>query len=224
MNSKFNNNKFKERVKTYGEVFTQEREVNAMISLVGKETERIESRLLEPACGTGNFLVPVLEKKISSVKKRYRSSQSDFEKMAFLATSSMYGIELLKDNVMICVERLYNVLNENYSNLYKENCKNDFMKSINFVLKRNILEGNALTLKETNEKEYIIFSEWSLVNDVMVKRRDFQYIELADFDPKKPTLFSLREVSDSGKTVFSPMPIKKYPLMHYLSLNYEDEK
>ena len=85
--------------------------------------------------------------------------------------------------------------------------------------------GDALSLKTVGEKsEPIVFSEWSLVNGGMIKRRDFQYAELADFDPNKPTLFSVREVSDTGEAVFSPMPVKEFPLVHYLSLNYEDAK
>jgi len=213
--------KSKKRVKDHGEVFTQEREVNAMLDLVKNEMERIESRFLEPACGDGNFLAPILEKKLTIIKKKYGSSQNEFEKMALLGISSIYGVELLQDNVEVCIDRLYNIINETYTKLYKNKCKNEFMKSVSVVLRRNILQGNALTLKRPNEKEYIIFSEWSLVND-MLKRRDFQYAELADFDPKKPTLFSLREVSDTGEAVFSPMPVKEFPLMHYLKLNYED--
>lgn len=216
--------KSKQRVKDHGEVFTQEREVNAMLDLVKNETERIESRFLEPACGDGNFLTPLLERKLAVVNKRYGSSQTEFERMAFLAVSSIYGVELLQDNVEACIRRLYNIFNETYIKLFKDQCKEDFRKSIRFVLKRNILQGDALTLKINDGKEYIIFSEWSLVNGGMIKRRDFQYAELADFDPKKPTLFSLREVSDTGEAVFSPMPVKEFPLVHYLSFNYEDAK
>jgi hypothetical protein len=216
--------KLKERVKDYGEVFTREREVNAMLDLVKNETERIESRFLEPACGDGNFLAPIIERKLAIVNKKYRLSQTEFERMMFLAVSSIYGIELLQDNIEACIERLYKIINSLYIKLYKDKCKNEFRNSIKFVLRRNILQGDALTLKKTDGKEYIIFSEWSLINGSKVKRRDFQYSELADFDPKKPTLFSLREFSDTGEAVFSPMPVKEFPLVHYLSLNYEDTK
>jgi hypothetical protein len=214
----------KERIRDYGEVFTKEREVNAMLDLVQNETERIESRFLEPACGTGNFLVPILERKLSIVKKKYSSSQVEFERMGLLAASSIYGVELLKDNIEDCIERLYNIFDELYTMLYKDKCKDDFRKSIRFVLARNILHGNALTLRTDDNKGYIIFSEWSLVNGGMIKRRDFEYRDLADFDPRTPKLFSLREVSDTGETVFSPMPVKEFSLMHYLKLDYEDAK
>jgi hypothetical protein len=216
--------KSKKRVRDHGEVFTQEREVNAMIDLVKNETERIESRFLEPACGDGNFLTPILERKLEVVKKKYKSSQTEFERMALLAVSSIYGVELLQDNVKACIERLYNIVNDNYTKLYKDKCNNDFTKSVRFILGRNILQGDALSLKKPDGKEYIIFSEWSLVNGSKIKRRDFEFRELADFDPNRPTLFSLREVSDTGEAVFSPMPIREFPVKHYLQLDYEDAK
>ncbi|MDD4625046.1 MAG: SAM-dependent DNA methyltransferase, partial [Candidatus Pacebacteria bacterium] len=184
----------KQRVKDHGEVFTQEKEVNAMLDLVQNETKRIESRFLEPACGTGNFLVPILERKLDIVKKKYGSSQADFEKMALAAAGSIYGVELLADNVAICVDRLYNILNDGYEKLFKYDCKNEFRKSIAFVLKRNILQGDALTLKSADGKNYITFSEWSFANGGMVKRRDFRFAELAEFDPVTPTLFAKKEI------------------------------
>ncbi|MBU0999458.1 SAM-dependent DNA methyltransferase [Patescibacteria group bacterium] len=214
----------KKRIKDHGEVFTPDFIVNDMLDLVKQETERIESRFLEPACGNGNFLAPILEGKLEVVKRKYKSSQTEFERMALLAVSSIYGVELLKDNVEACIERLYKIVDDMYLKLYKEKCKDDFKKSIRFVLNRNILQGNALDLKTFDGKKYIIFSEWSLANGSSIKRRDFEYRELADFDPKKPTLFSLREVSDTGEAVFSPMPVKEFPLKHYLKLDYEDTK
>lgn len=214
--------KSKDRIKDHGEVFTQEREVNSMVDLVKNETERIESRFLEPACGDGNFLAPILEKKLAVVRTKYSSSQDEFERMALLAVSSIYGVELLQDNVEACIQRLEKIVNKEYLKLFKEKCSAEFNKSTRFVLTRNILQGDALSLKKSNGKEYIVFSEWSLVNGSKFKRRDFEYRELADFDPKKPTLFSIREVSDTGEAVFSPMPIKDFPLRHYLNLDYAD--
>ena len=105
--------KSKKRVADYGEVFTNPREVNAMLDLVKQETERIESRFLEPACGTGNFLAEILRRKLAVAKRRYKRSPSDYERMSFIAVTSIYGIELLRDNVDECRERLlkYGIVN-----------------------------------------------------------------------------------------------------------------
>lgn len=85
----------------HGEVFTSEREVNAMLDLIKPETERIESRFLEPASGTGNFLIEVLHRKLNVVETRYKKSQREYERYAVIAVSSLYGIDILEDNVLI---------------------------------------------------------------------------------------------------------------------------
>jgi hypothetical protein len=215
--------KSKQRVRDHGEVFTQEREVNAMLDLVKNETERIESRFLEPACGDGNFLAPILERKLAIVKKRYSKSQTEFERMLLLAIGSLYGVELLQDNVEACIKRLYKIVDDAYTKLYKEQCKNDFRKSVQFVLSRNILQGDALTLKKTNGKEYIVFSEWALVNGSKIKRRDFTFEELIKKESAgEGPLFELLDKDRDPYLI--PQPIKEFPLMHYLNLDYEDAK
>ena len=224
MENKIMQIKSKQRVKDHGEVFTREKEVNAMLDLVKNEIERIESRFLEPACGDGNFLAPVLARKISLVKNKYGKSQHEFERMALFAISSVYGIELLKDNVEFCIERLYKIFNDIYTELYNTQCKDNFRKSVKFVIRRNILHGDALTLKTVDRKGHIIFSEWSLVSGKMVKRRDFTFYELISNNDQKGGLFSEIKLSDIGTSVFIPEPVKEFPLMHYLKLNYEDAK
>ena len=97
----------KERVSDHGEVLTGQREVNAMLDLVKHETERIDSRFLEPACGDGKFLTVILERKLAVVEKRYGRSQLEFERYAVLAVSSIYGIDILPDNVRDCRRRLF---------------------------------------------------------------------------------------------------------------------
>lgn len=129
--------KSKQRVKDYGEVFTPDFIVNDMLDLVKNETERIESRFLEPSCGDGNFLAPILQRKLEVVKKKYKSSQVEFERNAFLAVSSIYGVELLHDNVSACIERLYKIVDDVYLKLFKDKCNDDFRKSLRFVLKWN---------------------------------------------------------------------------------------
>lgn len=211
--------KSKQRVNDHGEVFTSEREVNAMLDLVKRETERIDSRFLEPACGDGNFLSEILKRKLVIVEKRYKKSQNEFELYSLLAVGSIYGVEILQDNVETCRERLFLIFNKKYSSIYKNKSKDSLRIAIRFILERNILWGDALSLKTPDKKaEPIVFSEWSMVKNGMIKRRDFQYKELADFDPNRPTLFSMREVSDSGEIVFSPMPVTDFPLIHFLKL------
>src|SRR5436190_13309568 len=104
----------KQRVTDHGEVLTSPREVNAMLDLVKGETERIESRFLEPACGNGNFLAEILERKLRVVTERYGKAQHDWERYAVLAVSSLYGIDLLEDNAAACRERLAEVFESQY--------------------------------------------------------------------------------------------------------------
>ena len=99
--------KSKERVRTRGEVFTAAREVNAMLDLVKDETENIDATFLAPACGTGNFLDEVLRRKLAVCQKRYGKSAADYEKFSFLACTTLYGVDIMADNVERCRERLF---------------------------------------------------------------------------------------------------------------------
>ena len=62
--------KSRARVADHGEVFTADREVNAMLDLVKQDTERVDSRFLEPACGDGNFLAEILRRKLQAARLR----------------------------------------------------------------------------------------------------------------------------------------------------------
>ena len=106
--------KSRERVQEHGEVFTNEREVNAMLGMVRQETERIDSRFLEPACGDGNFLAEVLRRKLAVVTSHYRKSIPEWEKYCFVAMGSLYGVELLHDNCVACHEWLYKIVEGEY--------------------------------------------------------------------------------------------------------------
>ena len=122
-----------------------------MLDLVKPETERIESRFLEPACGTGNFLVEILNRKLAVVESRYKKSQFEFERYAVIAVSSVYGIDILADNVAACQARLFDVFDAVYTRLYKSKCTSACRQSVRFILSRNILHGDALTLKTVVE-------------------------------------------------------------------------
>ncbi len=203
----------------HGEVYTHDREVNKMLDLVKQETKRIESRFLEPACGTGNFLIEILRRKLEVVELRYKSSQTEYERYAFLAISNNYGIDILKDNIETCQNRLFKLVREKYTKFYREKINKNFVSAIHYVLTRNILWGDALTLKTPAKKpEPIVFAEWSPVNGSLIKRRDFVFSELVSH----ASLSELPLFSDLGDDVFIPKPIKEYPPVHFLSLTDAD--
>ena len=203
--------KSKDRVADHGEVFTAEKEVNNMINLVSQEADRIESRFLEPACGTGNFLIEIYKRKLSIVEKKYKKSQIDFEKYAFLSTSSIYGIDLMEDNIRECKNRLLNEFVQLYEALYKKKCNKSFIEVIDYILKKNLLVGDALTMMK-NDGSPIVFSEWNFVRGSMVKRRDYVFSELIK-DETNETLFTKKSIEN--RSVFIPNPIEEFPLMHY---------
>ena len=203
----------KKRVADHGEVYTAQREVNEMLDLVKQETERIESRFLEPACGTGNFLAEILERKLHVVESRYSKSQLEYERNAVLAVSSIYGVDILEDNVMECRKRIFDIFNQKYTVLFRETVKKECQDTVKYVLEKNIIWGDALDLKTVGENPRpIVFSEWSPVNGSMFKRRDFNFHGLLDHAGDLP-LFS-----DLGEDVFIPKPIKEYPLIHFLRI------
>jgi tRNA G10 N-methylase Trm11 len=208
--------KSKKRVSDHGEVFTPKHIVNEMLDLVKQETQRIDSRFLEPACGTGNFLVEVLHRKLEIVNQKYNKNQIEYEKYAIIAISSIYGIDLLQDNVEETRIRLFDIFNSEYTKKYKNSYKNECKNSVKFILDRNILRGDALTLLSDNN-EPIIFSEWSAVNRNMIKRRDFTLDNLlySETSKAKGGLFDDFHDSDS---FFLPTPVKEFPLIHFLRL------
>ncbi len=208
--------KSKQRVTDHGEVFTSKREVNAMLDLVKQETERIESRFLEPACGDGNFLVEVLRRKLEVVDIRYRKSQLEWERYAVIAVSSIYGVDILEDNAVECRKRLLSIFNERYNAHFKLECNEDCKRSITFILNRNILWGDALDFTNPLTKEPIVFSEWAAVNGSMLKRRDYVFKFLVE----QTHQFAL--FNDEGNAAAIDEPIKDFPLVHFLKLGEND--
>ena len=201
----------KDRVSNHGEVFTNKREVNAMLELVQQETERIDSRFLEPACGNGNFLVEILERKLKVVEARYKKSQLEYERNAITVISSIYGVDILEDNVQACRDRLLRIFTKYYIHHYKKDFNEEFLLSAEFILSKNIIWGDALSMKKIDGTP-ITFSEWSAVNGSMLKRRDFQLdklLENVEYDENEMNLFS-----DTKEPVFIPQPLAEYPLTH----------
>lgn len=214
--SKFNHQvKSKKRVANHGEVFTAEREVHAMLNLVKQETERIESRFLEPACGNGNFLAEVLRRKLNVIDQRYSKSQIEWERYAVIAVSSIYGVDILEDNAQECRDRLLGIFTDRYSKSFKK-VKPECIRSVRFLLHRNILHGDALDFTNPDTKEPIVFSEWSAVNGLMLKRRDYRFKFLVE----KTHQFEL--FNDEGNAAAIDEPVKDFPLIHFLKLGEDD--
>ncbi|CAB4859698.1 unannotated protein [freshwater metagenome] len=191
----------KQRIADHGEVFTPPWMVEAMLDLVKAESERIDARVLEPACGSGNFLVEVLQRKLATVEQRF--STSDFEKRqyALFGLMCIYGIELLEDNIAECRQNLVEVLGAYLGT--DEN--DDVWKAALYVLSANIVHGDALAMV-TNIGEPIVFAEWGYLGKGRFQRRDFRYDTLTQMSSfGEDTLFG-----DLGKhEIFTP--IKSHP-------------
>jgi len=219
--------KSKSRVADHGEVFTNEREVNAMLDLVKSESERIDSRFLEPACGTGNFLIEILRRKLAVVSSRYKKSQSEWERYAVVAVCSCYGVDILEDNCLECRERLYRYFESEYKRLYKSNVREQILDVIKFVLSKNIVCGDALTMK-CNDGQAIIFSEWSAVNSYKMKRRDFTLSNLLETESyyskvagSQADMFGL--FREQGTDLIIPRSVAEFPITNFDELHKENK-
>lgn len=192
----------KKRVADHGEVFTPAWMVDAMLDLVKEETERIDSRFLEPACGNGNFLREVLRRKLAAVELKFGKSHFEKGHYALLALMCIYGIELLSDNIEECRAELLEALME-YLNLDESD---DLYRGAVFVLSQNLIQGDALTMRTSNGHP-IVFAEWGYLGKGKFQRRDFRFdtlTESAAFS-REGTLFA-----ELGRhEIF--IPIKTYP-------------
>lgn len=184
----------KKRVADHGEVLTARREVDAMLDLVKQETERIESRFLEPACGTGNFLIVILERKIAVIerklaqlKKKIKKSEkhsdkevSFYEQNSLQALSSIYGIDILQDSIEAAKARLLEYFVESYQKILEKEIPQEVIACARFILDKNILLGDAIntqdkvTVPGVPGLDKIVFTEWGWSED-LVKRREFRF-------------------------------------------------
>jgi len=204
----------RQRVIDHGEVFTPSALVVDMLDLVASECDRIDSRFLEPACGDGNFLAEVLRRKIATVDKRNTRNRDKWERDAILAICSLYGIDLLADNIAACRDRLLKIVNDAHDARFKSPLPEEASRAAAYILTTNIVQGDALTLRTSRDRP-IVFPEWSPVNGVMLKRRDFEYDHLLEHaHVAKLPLFS-----DLGKDVFVPIPVGEFPPCHYLKVH-----
>ena len=201
--------KSKRRVADHGEVFTPPWLVEKMLDLVRGETERIDSRFLEPACGRGNFLVPVLQRKLAAVEAKF--GRTDFERRhyALLAVMCTYGIELLADNIIECRANMLEVFAD-YLNLDETD---EVYLAAYYVVSQNLVHGDALTMR-THDGQAITFAEWGYLGRGKYQRRDFRLDVLTQMSSftQEGSLFA-----HLGKhEVFTP--IKAYPPMNVRDL------
>jgi hypothetical protein len=196
--------KSRQRVADHGEVFTPAWLVETMLGLVKGETERIDSRFLEPACGDGNFLVPVLQQKLAAVELKF--SKSDFEKQhyALLAVMCTYGIEILADNIADCRANMLKVL----ADYLKLKETDELYRAASYVLSQNLIHGDALKMR-SRDHQPITFAEWGYLGKGKFQRRDFRLdtLTLSSSFSAEDSLFS-----QLGKhEIFTPT--KSYPAM-----------
>lgn len=196
--------KSRKRVTDHGEVFTPAWMIDAMLDLVKDESERIDSRFLEPACGSGNFIVKVLRRKLVAVECKF--GESDFEKQhyALLALMCIYGIELLADNIAECRENMLEI----FADYLKLQESDDLYRAATFVLSQNLVHGDALTMCASGG-EPITFAEWGYLGKGKFQRRDFRFDTLTHSSAfsQEGSLFA-----HLGKhEIF--MPTKTYPPM-----------
>lgn len=194
--------KSRQRVADHGEVFTPRWLVDDMLDLVKGETERIDSRFLEPACGSGNFLVPVVERKLAVVHARY--GKSDFEKRhyALFALMCIYGIELLADNAAECRENLAGT----FARILQLDASDPLLAATRAVLAVNIVQGDALAMMDAAGRP-IAFPEWGYLGRGKFQRRDFRFDALTQRSAASGTLFDAFEEHE----IFTP--VRTYPAM-----------
>lgn len=180
--------KSRQRIEDHGEVFTPGWLVEEMLNLVKEESERIDSRFLEPACGSGNFLKSVLARKLATVESKYGKNNFERQQHALFALMCIYGIELLADNLEECRSILLEVFAE-FLGVVNEDV---FYLAARNVLKVNILQGDALTMT-TVEGSHIEFPEWAYLGAGKFQRRDFRYDALTQRSSIQGTLFELFE-------------------------------
>lgn len=196
--------KSKQRVTDHGEVFTPAWLVDAMLDLVRGETERIDSRFLESACGSGNFLVPVFQRKLAAVEVKFGRAEHERRHYALLALMCCYGIELLQDNITECRANMLEVL----CGYLKLEESDDLCGAASYVLSQNLVHGDALTMR-TSDDQAISFAEWGYLGKGKFQRRDFRLDALAQSSAfsQEGTLFADLARHD----IF--VPIRTYPPM-----------
>lgn len=162
--------KSKQRVADHGEVFTPAWMVEAMLDLVKGETDRIDARFLEPACGSGNFLVRILQRKLAAVELKFGKSDFEWRHFALFGLMCTYGIELLPDNIAECRANMLEI----FSDYLKIEESDDLYRAAFCVLSQNLVHGDALTMR-ASDGQPITFAEWGYLGKGKFQRRDFRF-------------------------------------------------
>lgn len=228
--------KSKQRVDDHGEVFTAEQEVKAMCDLVATQCDNVDSTFLEPACGDGNFLSEILDRKLKRVKKDAKSDHIMWEWLSVRAVASLYGVDIMQDNCMECRNRLFEKWNKAYKIACKKDCNDETRESVQYILKKNIVCGNALTMMCVDEKQmdtdaYITFAEFKTCGKMyMLKRRDYRLDVLLKANEKPTEKMQISLLADANDIYnyleenpvtgeYMPKPLREYPPLHYRRLN-----
>lgn len=196
--------KSKDRVKDFGEVFTNPREVKAMLDLVKDESYRIDSTFLEPACGNGNFLIEILDRKLESVSST-ANNQNEWTLLSLVAVGSIYAIDIQEDNVEESKERLFSRVCEVFKENFKEELSEELKDAFNHVLDLNIIHGDGLTGLQhgKNVDKEIMFSSWnfdSLLEENKVVREDFSMNSMITHNKRQN---ANKEVNTSSGSLFA---------------------
>ena len=204
--------KSKQRIRDHGEVFTAEREVNAMIDLVADEATRANTRFLEPTCGTGNFLVAILKRKLDATAPLYDKSPATYQQTALTALASIYGIDILQDNVVESQLRLLDTLKTEFNRVAHHDLPAHCDAVAHDIVSTNIVCGDFLTAK-THKKKPIIVTEWEFTEEEQVSRREFRLDEL--MMAQEQSLFTSLWEGESDGQCRNPNPIRVYPKVSY---------
>lgn len=197
-------------------VYTSDKLVNNMLQSVQDEIERIDSRVLEPSCGDGNFLDAILRKKLFSVCKKYGHSRVDFEFYILRALMSLYGVEIDNSVVILCKQRLELSVKQFYLKYYTEKQWIVLLPLVQYILDTNILCGDSLSLTSPIDGSPVVLAEWSFLGSYKVKRRDFVYEQLIDVSESAEKVLSDRHIEG-----FIPKPVKDYPIVKIFNIrNY----
>jgi len=200
--------KSRKRVSDFGEVFTPGWMVEDMLDLVKDESERVDSKFLEPACGSGNFLVSLFKRKLATVSRSYGRNEFEKRQYAILALMSIYGVEIQMDNVIECRASLLAI----FDAFFGTSLTSDLHKAAQYVLSQNIVHGDALTMRTLKTADHpqdapIKFPEWGYLGKGKFQRRDFRLDVLTQMSAfsEEDTLFA-----EMGRhEVFTPE--KTYP-------------